>query len=176
MDASLPSGASVGQGRRREVDPHGPTASSVPKMEELILHGQTGGSEMDTTRTVVGVDTSKRVFQLYWVEPETGECMGAEAHAGEVPRALRQPRPVPGRDGGVRRVAALGPPAPGARSRGPTDSGEEGACVRRLGTKTMPRMREPSGRRFSNRVFVRSPSRLKSSRRYWHCIACAHNW
>ena len=35
---------------RGEEDPHGPTASSVPKMEELILHGQTGGSEMDTTR------------------------------------------------------------------------------------------------------------------------------
>ena len=31
---------------------------------------------MDTTRTVVGVDTSKRVFQLYWVEPVTGECTG----------------------------------------------------------------------------------------------------
>ena len=54
-----------------------PTASSVPMMEELILHGQTGGSEMDTTRTVVGVDPSKRVFRLYWVEPKTGECMGA---------------------------------------------------------------------------------------------------
>ena len=31
---------------------------------------------MNTTKTVVGVDTSKRIFQLYWVEPETGECMG----------------------------------------------------------------------------------------------------
>ena len=28
---------------------------------------------MQTSRTVVGVDTAKRVFQLYWVEPETGE-------------------------------------------------------------------------------------------------------
>ena len=33
---------------------------------------------MDTTKTVVGVDTSKRVFQLYWVEAETGECMGVK--------------------------------------------------------------------------------------------------
>ena len=31
-----------------------------------------------STRTVVGVDTSKRVFQLYWVEAETGECMGVK--------------------------------------------------------------------------------------------------
>ena len=33
---------------------------------------------MDTTKTIVGVDTSKRVFQLYWVEAETGECMGVK--------------------------------------------------------------------------------------------------
>ena len=31
---------------------------------------------MKTIRTVVGVDTAKRVFQLYWVELETGEIMG----------------------------------------------------------------------------------------------------
>ena len=31
---------------------------------------------MKTSRTVVGVDTAKRVFQLYWVELETGEIMG----------------------------------------------------------------------------------------------------
>ena len=31
---------------------------------------------MNTTKTVIGVDTSKRVFQLYWVASETGECMG----------------------------------------------------------------------------------------------------
>ena len=31
---------------------------------------------MKTSRTVVGVDTAKRVFQLYWVDMETGEIMG----------------------------------------------------------------------------------------------------
>ena len=30
---------------------------------------------MKTNRTVVGVDTAKRVFQLYWVDMETGEIM-----------------------------------------------------------------------------------------------------
>ena len=30
---------------------------------------------MKTARTVVGVDTAKRVFQLYWVDMETGESM-----------------------------------------------------------------------------------------------------
>ena len=27
---------------------------------------------METNRTVVGVDTAKRVFQLHWVDRETG--------------------------------------------------------------------------------------------------------
>ncbi len=31
---------------------------------------------MKTSRTVVGVDTAKRVFQLYWVDMKTGEIMG----------------------------------------------------------------------------------------------------
>ena len=31
---------------------------------------------MDTIGTVVGVDTSKRVFPLYRVEPQAGECKG----------------------------------------------------------------------------------------------------
>ena len=30
---------------------------------------------METNRAVVGVDTAKRVFQLYWVEPDTGEII-----------------------------------------------------------------------------------------------------
>ena len=37
--------------------------------------GNTAGSEMKSSKTIVGVDTAKRVFQLYWVEPETGEEM-----------------------------------------------------------------------------------------------------
>ena len=32
-------------------------------------------SEMKSNRTVVGVDTAKRVFQLHWVDMETGEVM-----------------------------------------------------------------------------------------------------
>ena len=51
---------------------------------------------MKTSRTVVGVDTAKRVFQLYWVELETGKSHGSAAESGEVPRALRQSRSVPG--------------------------------------------------------------------------------
>ena len=40
------------------------------------LPGQTGGSSMQGNRTVVGVDIAKRVFQLHWVEAETGELVG----------------------------------------------------------------------------------------------------
>ena len=31
---------------------------------------------MQSSRTVVGVDIAKRVFQLHWVETETGELIG----------------------------------------------------------------------------------------------------
>ena len=30
---------------------------------------------MKTNRTVVGVDTAKRVFQLHWIDMETGEIV-----------------------------------------------------------------------------------------------------
>ena len=85
---------------------------------------------MKTSRTVVGVDTAKRVFQLHWVDMETGEIVDLKLTAGEVPGALRQSRAVPGRDGGVRRHAALGAAAAGARSRSQTAAGEDGPAFR----------------------------------------------
>jgi transposase len=33
---------------------------------------------MNTTKTVVGVDTAKRVFQLHWVDVETGEIVSRQ--------------------------------------------------------------------------------------------------
>ena len=45
------------------------------KWGEQALGRQTGGSEMKTNRTVVGVDTAKRVFQLHWIDMETGEIV-----------------------------------------------------------------------------------------------------
>ena len=38
---------------------------------------------MERNRTVVGVDIAKRVFQLYWVETETGELMGLRLTRGK---------------------------------------------------------------------------------------------
>jgi hypothetical protein len=40
----------------------------VPKVEESNLHRQTGGSIMNSIKTVVGVDTAKQVFQVHWVD------------------------------------------------------------------------------------------------------------
>ena len=36
-------------------------------------HGSS--ARMQAMRTVVGVDTAKRVFQLHWVDPATGEMV-----------------------------------------------------------------------------------------------------
>ena len=58
------------------MDPREPTASiKYPGGEEQALHGQTGGADMKINRTVVGVDTAKRVFQLHWSDMETGEIV-----------------------------------------------------------------------------------------------------
>jgi len=46
---------------------------SAKRGKALCLPGQTGGSEMKSSRTMVGVDTAKRVFHLHWVDMETGE-------------------------------------------------------------------------------------------------------
>ena len=48
----------------------------VPKVEGVQSSQATGGSDMN--RIVVGVDIAKRVFQLHWVEPETGEIVALQ--------------------------------------------------------------------------------------------------
>lgn len=40
---------------------------------------------MQRSGTVVGVDISKRVFQLHWVEAETGELMGLRLTRAKFP-------------------------------------------------------------------------------------------
>lgn len=50
----------------------------VPKVEESNLHRQTGGSIMNSIKTVVGVDTAKLVFQVHWVDTETGEVFNKQ--------------------------------------------------------------------------------------------------
>ena len=38
----------------------------------------TGNRRVRMNRIVVGVDITKRVFQLHWVEPETGEIVALQ--------------------------------------------------------------------------------------------------
>jgi transposase len=48
----------------------------VPKVEGVQSSQATGGSEMN--RIVVAVDIAKRVQQLHWVEPQTGEIVALQ--------------------------------------------------------------------------------------------------
>jgi hypothetical protein len=72
----------------------------VPKVEGVQASQATGGSEMN--RIVVGVDIAKRVFQLHWVEPETGEIVALQLkrekfleHFANRSKCLRRVAPVP---------------------------------------------------------------------------------
>ena len=66
----------------------------------------------------------------------TGSIWRRASVAGEVPGTLRQSRAVPGRGGGVRRLAALGAPAAGSRPPGPAD-GRRWTAVQQPGVKTV---------------------------------------
>ena len=51
----------------------------VPKVDGRgDLHRQTGGSEMNVSKTIVGIDIAKRVYQLHWVEQATGEIVSLQ--------------------------------------------------------------------------------------------------
>ena len=65
-----------------EVDPHGPTASIVPKREASASQANRT-VQMKTSRTIVGVDTAKSVFQLYWVDTGTGEMTNVKLTRGK---------------------------------------------------------------------------------------------
>jgi len=56
----------------KEVDPRGSTASKGPSGEASASQAKPE-SEMKASKTIVGVDTAKHVFQLYWADTETGE-------------------------------------------------------------------------------------------------------
>src|SRR6218665_1120289 len=48
------------------------------KVGRLNLHRQTGDSEMNGRKQVDGVDIAIRVFQLHWIDAETGEAMSVQ--------------------------------------------------------------------------------------------------
>ena len=140
------------------------------KREEQALRRQTGGSEMKTIRTVVGVDTAKRVFQLHWIDMETGEIVDLklsrakflEHFANRAP-CLVAMEACGGSHHWARRLQELGhePRLLPAKAVRP--------FVR--GKKTMHTMPRQSGPPHSGPPSRRLRSRARSSRRSWRCTA-----
>ena len=130
---------------------------------------------MQANRTVVGVDTAKRVFQLHWVEMETGEMVDLRLTRAKFLEHF------------ANRVACLvGMEACGGAQHWARRLRELGHEVRLLPVKMVrpfvsgnkndvqdaraiwTAVQQPGSRRLR--------SRAKSSRRSWRCIACASNW
>lgn len=57
--------------RKRQVDPLEPKRHQRARVEVSSNHSRDRGSAMNVT--TYGLDLAKRVFQVHWVEPETGE-------------------------------------------------------------------------------------------------------
>jgi hypothetical protein len=57
-----------------EEDP--PDGIKVPKVRDTISHRQPEGPEMKLN--VVGMDVAKRVFQVHWVQADTGEIVSVQ--------------------------------------------------------------------------------------------------
>ena len=85
---------------------------------------------MKISRTVVGVDTAKRVFQLYWVDMETGEIVDLRLTRTKFLEHFANRAPCLVALEGVRRFAALGTAAARARPRGTAAASEDGSALR----------------------------------------------
>ena len=81
---------------------------------------------MNASKTVVGIDIAKRVFQLHWVDMETGEIVRSAIEAREVPATLRQPGALSDRHGSLRGCTALGTATDGPGPPGEADAGNSG--------------------------------------------------
>ena len=59
------------EAKRKGVDPLEPERHRCARVEMFSNHSRDRGSTMNVT--TYGLDLAKRVFQVHWVEPETGE-------------------------------------------------------------------------------------------------------
>src|SRR5687768_4575508 len=59
------------EAKRKEADPLEPGRHRCARVEMCSNHSRDRGSTMNVT--TYGLDVAKRVFQVHWVEPETGE-------------------------------------------------------------------------------------------------------
>ena len=160
---------------RVEVDPRGPTASKC-QGKIRCLPRQTGGSAMQLSKTVVGVDTAQTCVSTLLGRDGDGRDQGTEARAGEVPGALRQPRALRGGDGGVRGCAALGAAPAGAGPRSPPAAGAEGAPLRgRQQERRSGRVCDLDGGAAAGHQDGCDQERGAAGDS-WHCTACASSW
>jgi len=83
MDACHSEGRRIaGEIATEEGGPSGPTASKCQRVEGVQSSQVTGGSEMNRMRGWEWI-SAKRVFQLHWGEPETGEIVAPAALKAE---------------------------------------------------------------------------------------------
>ena len=68
--------------RVRQAAPLEPERQHCAKVEMFGNHSRDRGSSMNIT--TYGLDLAKRVFQVHWVEPETGEVKRKVLRRGEV--------------------------------------------------------------------------------------------
>ena len=77
--------------KRKEADPLEPGRHQRARVEMCSNHSRDRGSAMNVT--TYGLDLAKRVFQVHWVEPQTGEVKRRTLARAEVSAffALREP-------------------------------------------------------------------------------------
>ena len=123
--------------------------------------------------SVIGMDIAKDLFQLHTVDRETEEVERIKLRRGEV------------LDFFTRRAPTLLLRHAAAPTNGPdsfvllvtrSDYWHPGPCVPLCCiTKPMPQTHGPSGLRCNSQERDSSPSKVSSSKPYWHCTACEHN-
>ena len=70
------------EAKRNEVDPLEPGRHRCARVEMCSNHSRDRGSTMNVT--TYGLDVAKRVFQVHWVEPQTGEVKRKRLARSEV--------------------------------------------------------------------------------------------
>jgi transposase len=70
------------EAKRKEADPLEPERHRCARVEMSSNHSRDRGSTMNVT--TYGLDLAKRIFQVHWVEPETGEVKSKALARAEV--------------------------------------------------------------------------------------------
>ena len=168
MDTALPPGM---KGEAKKKGPSRTERHRCAKVELRHNHLRNGGPEMNAK--TYGLDVAKRVFQMYWVDAQTGEIVNRRFRRDELIRFLAQ-RPA-GRVAleacgsghwWARKIKAVGHEVVLLHAKFIRPS----SCRR---TRPMRRMRGRSGRRCSSRKCGPWQLRPRISRRCSVCIGCA---